>query len=321
MGSLIRASRCPDPRRYVHTRTLGEIGIMVQSQSKMVIRSVWQRRAMVLFQSWETWICLGVIAILLLIALVPGAAWSDTATKTNLANRYAQPAIAGYESGNFLGADSLGRDVFLRILSSTRLTLMISGLATLLSTVFGVTSGLLAGYFGGAVDAVTSRIIDIFLAFPTLLLVLALVAAVGQSSWAVIGVLALSGWAGYARVIRSATLQLTQREFIEAARCIGVSDLAIMFRHLLPNIVAPIVVLSTVNLASFILTESAISFLGLGPAPPEITWGGLIGDGRNSIYDAWWISVFPGIAIVITVISLSFIGDAIRDAFDPRTQN
>ena len=291
---------------------------ILQTQSQVAIRSVWQRRATIFLRSWETRVCLGVLACLLILFLIPDSVWPDSATKTDLANRYARPRIAGGDSANWLGADSLGRDVLMRILSSARLTLTISGLATLLSSVFGITAGMIAGYFRGPIDAALSRIIDIFLAFPTLLLVLALISAVGQSSWAVIGVLALSGWAGYSRIIRSATLQISQREFVEAARCVGASNSSIMFRHLLPNIVTPVVVLSTINLASFILTESAISFLGLGPAPPEFTWGGLIGDGRSSIYDAWWISVFPGIAIVITVVSLSFIGDAIRDAFDPR---
>jgi peptide/nickel transport system permease protein len=223
----------------------------------------------------------------------------------------------GNDSAYPLGADSLGRDVRYRILASTRLTLLIAGLATIISTIAGTIAGLAAGFLGGRTDALLSRVVDIFLAFPTLLLILALIASVGQSSWAVIGVLALSGWAGYARVIRSATLTQSRREFIEAARCLGATNGQILTRHLLPNIMTPILVLSTLNLASFVLTESAISYLGLGPAPPETTWGGLIGEGRTSIYDAWWVSVFPGIAIVITVMCFGFVGDAVRDAFDP----
>lgn len=281
------------------------------------VRNIWKRRARVLLGSWETVVCLVVVAGLIVLCLIPASAWPDSTTVPDLASRNAPPRITGNDSEFLFGADSLGRDVFFRMLAGARLTLFIAGLATVISTLLGVAAGVIAGYFGGIVDATISRIVDIFLAFPTLLLVLALISAVGQSSWAVIGVLALSGWAGYARVIRSATLQLSQREFVEAARCVGVSDLFIIVRHLLPNIVTPIVVLSTVNLASFILTESAISFLGLGPAPPEFTWGGLIGDGRNSIYDAPWISLFPGIAIIATVISFGFVGDAIRDAFDP----
>lgn len=280
-------------------------------------RSVWRRRSRVLLRTWDTRLCLIIILCLLVLVAFPASVWPESTTQTNLIDRFAPPSIMGNDSTFPLGADSLGRDVLYRILASTRLTLLITGLATIVSTIAGTTAGLAAGYLGGRTDAVLSRTVDIFLAFPTLLLILALIASIGQSSWAVIGVLALSGWAGYARVIRSATLSLSRRDFIEAARCLGASNIEVLTRHLLPNIVTPMLVLSTLNLASFVLTESAISYLGLGPAPPETTWGGLIGEGRNSIYDAWWVSVFPGIAIVITVMCFGFIGDAVRDAFDP----
>lgn len=296
-------------------------GVAPTADMPMVeVRNVWRRRARVFLSSWETVFFLLVVGGLVILSLIPESAWPSSTTTPNLMDRNAPPRITGNDSEFLFGADALGRDVFYRMLAGARLTLLIAGLATVISTLLGVTAGILAGYFGGVVDTLISRIVDIFLAFPTLLLVLALVSAIGQSSWAVIGVLALSGWAGFARVVRSSTLQLSEREFVEAARCVGASNSAIILRHLLPNIVTPIVVLSTVNLASFILTESAISFLGLGPAPPEFTWGGLIGDGRNSIYDAPWSSVFPGIAIVITVISFGFLGDAIRDAFDPSSR-
>jgi peptide/nickel transport system permease protein len=292
----------------------------VRNEALVEVRNVWRRRTSVFLSSWETVFFLIVVTSLVILSLVPESAWPASTTTPNLADRNAPPRITGNDSEYLFGADALGRDVFYRMLAGARLTLLIAGLATIISTLLGVTAGIMAGYFGGFVDTLISRVVDIFLAFPTLLLVLALVSAIGQSSWAVIGVLALSGWAGFARVVRSSTLQLSEREFIEAARCVGASSGTIILRHLLPNIVTPIVVLSTVNLGSFILTESAISFLGLGPAPPEFTWGGLIGDGRNSIYDAPWSSVFPGIAIVVTVISFGFLGDAIRDAFDPSSQ-
>jgi peptide/nickel transport system permease protein len=297
---------------------------MTQSASTATMAAVSKkpprRRLRQFLSAWDTRLCLVIAAGLLVLLLMPTSVWPETRTLTDLRRRYEAPRLFGNDTLAWLGTDALGRDVLVRILSSTRLTLTIAGLATLISTVFGVAAGLAAGYFRGAIDSILSRFIDIFLAFPTLLLVLALIAAVGQSSWAVIGVLALSGWAGYARVIRGATLQLSSREFVEAARCIGASDSSILIRHLLPNIVTPIAVLSTLNIASFILTESAISYLGLGPAPPEITWGGLIGDGRQGIYDAWWVALFPGMAIVVTVLTLGFLGDAIRDAFDPQAR-
>lgn len=280
-------------------------------------QGVWGRRSRVLVRTWDIRLCLIVILGLIVLVALPASIWPSSTSQTNLVDRFAPPSIMGNDSAYPLGADSLGRYVRYRILASTRLTLLIAGLATIISTIAGTIAGLAAGFLGGRTDAVLSRVVDIFLAFPTLLLILALIASVGQSSWAVIGVLALSGWAGYARVIRSATLTQSRREFIEAARCLGATNGQILTRHLLPNIMTPILVLSTLNLASFVLTESAISYLGLGPAPPETTWGGLIGEGRNSIYDAWWVSVFPGIAIVITVMCFGFVGDAVRDAFDP----
>jgi peptide/nickel transport system permease protein len=280
-------------------------------------RSQWRRSSAILLRSWDARVCLLFLVLLLVLALLPSSVWPDSVRMTNLRDRLQSPSITGGDSRYLFGSDSLGRDVLMRVLSSTRLTLFIAGLATLISTIAGTAAGLVAGYFGGKIDMIVSRIMDIFLAFPSLLLVLALISSIGQSSWAVIGVLALAGWAGYARVIRSATLGLSQREFIEAARSIGASNGAIVVRHLLPNVVTPMLVLSTLNLASFVLTESAISYLGLGPAPPEFTWGGLIGDGRQNIYEAWWIAFFPGLAIVLTVLSFSFLGDSLRDAFDP----
>lgn len=219
-----------------------------------------------------------------------------------------------------LGTDALGRDLLFRVLAGTRLTLFISVLATLLSSIAGILIGLLAGFYRGWVDMVISRLIDLTLAFPTLLLVLVLVVAVGQNITSLIVVLGLSGWAGYARIIRSSTLSLTEMEFVEASRCLGARPFVIVLRHLLPNVASPALVLSTLNLATFILSESAVSFLGLGVQPPQATWGGMIGDGRGHMYSAWWPTLIPGIAIVLTVFVFNYLGDAMRDAFDPRSR-
>lgn len=277
------------------------------------------RRMRIFLRSKETRLCLVVLAVLIVLVAIPMSVWPAATTQPDLRSRFLPPTWQSSDLRFLFGADSLGRSIFYRVLAGARLTLFISGTATLLATVVGVVLGVVAGYYRGTSDMLISRVIDIMLAFPSLLLVLALVSSFGQSTWALIIVLGISGCAAYARVIRSSTLQLSQMEFVEASRSIGATNPAILIRHLLPNLVTPIVVLSTVYLASFLLAESAISFLGLGPAPPDFTWGGMIGDGRGNINDAWWATVFPGLAIVITVMTLGFIGDAIRDAFDPKS--
>lgn len=281
--------------------------------------SVWRRRLRVFWGSWESRLSLGFLLLLLLVSLVPAGLWPESAHHVDLSLRHQLPTIAGGDTGFLLGTDALGRDMLFRILASTRLTLTISGLATLFAMITGTVAGLLAGYYRGWVDALISRAVDMMLAFPTLLIVLALVSALGQSVTSVVVVLGLSGWAGYTRVIRSAALTLSQQEFVEAARSLGSGNSRVLWRHLLPNVVSPLLVLSTFSLAQFILTESAISFLGLGPAPPNVTWGGLIGEGRNYMYEAWWSSLFPGAAIVLTALFFNLAGDGLRDAFDART--
>lgn len=277
-------------------------------------RSLWGRRLGIFLGGWETRVSGLFLLILVVIALVPTDVWPRDAFGISLLLRLNPPSLY---SGHLLGTDALGRDMLYRILAGTKLTLLISGLATAFATITGTAAGLVAGYFRGWVDMVISRLVDLMLAFPILLLILALVAAFGQSMTSLIVVLGLSGWAGYARVIRSSTLTLAESEFVEAARCAGSRSGPIVVRHLLPNVASPVLVLATLNLASFILVESAVSFLGLGVQPPDVTWGSLIGDGRQNMYEAWWVTFFPGLAIILTVLAFNLIGDAMRDAFDP----
>jgi peptide/nickel transport system permease protein len=295
--------------------TAGEANVTLARDSQ--VRGLWSRRLGVFWRSWDARVSGVFMVLIVAIAIVPTQAWPDSARDVDLALRHVEPSIAGGDGGHLLGTDALGRDMLYRILTSTRLTLLISGLATVIATITGAAAGLAAGFLRGTTDMVISRLVDIMLSFPILLLVLALVAALGRSMVAVVLVLGISGWAGYTRVIRSAALSLAELEFVEAARCAGARNAQVIIRHLLPNVASPIFVLSTLNLASFILVESAISFLGLGPEPPDTTWGGLIGDGRNYMYEAWWVTLFPGVAIVLTVLAFNLIGDAMRDAFDP----
>lgn len=278
----------------------------------------WLGRLRRFWRPWDARIGSLVLILLLVVCLTPSDSWPARTYQINPALRLIPPTLAPGQGENVLGTDVLGRDLLFRILSGARLTWLISSTAVLLSTLTGVTVGLVTGYFRGWTDTITQRFVDIMQAFPILLLVLTLVASVGRSQWALIAVLSISGWAGYTRIIRSSILSLVEREFVEAARVIGASSGRIIRKHLLPNILSPILVLSTFNLAQFVLLESAISFLGLGPSPPSFTWGSLIGDGRDYIFEAWWLTAIPGIAIFVTVLALNMVGDAMRDAFDPR---
>lgn len=287
----------------------GALGIAPASR-----RSVWARRFKVFWGSWSTRLSVFGFAALVLVCLVPTAWWPTSAVKINFAAPPQPPAIV---RSPVLGTDALGRDMLFRLLRSTRLTLVIAGLATLVATATGTFAGLMAAYHRRWVDHVISRAVDLMLAFPALLLILSLVVAFGQNATSVIIVLSLSGWAGYTRLMRSATITLVDREFIDAAHAMGASGARILSRHLLPNVASAIMVMSTFNLAQFILLESAISFLGLGPAPPAVTWGIMIGDGRVHMYDGWWMAMLPGTAIFGTVLAFNLLGDAMRDAFDP----
>ncbi|MBI4277986.1 MAG: ABC transporter permease [Armatimonadetes bacterium] len=277
------------------------------------------RRGRLFLRSGENRVLLALLAALLLLCAVPVARLPANPIRVNVALRFETPSWGTASGAHVLGTDFLGRDVLSRIVYAARYTLFISGIATVLATASGTLAGLLAGYYGGGTDAAIMRAVDMMMAFPVILLVLALVAVLGPSLFNVIFVLALSAWAAYARVIRSAVLSLREMDFVEAARAMGARDTRILWHHLLPGLVSPIVVISTFQLARFILTESAISFLGLGVAPPMATWGGMIGDGRNYLYEAWWVTAFPGAAIVGTVLIFNFLGDAMRDAFDPFT--
>jgi peptide/nickel transport system permease protein len=219
---------------------------------------------------------------------------------------------------HLLGTDQLGRDMLSRILIGARTSLGIATLAALVSAVAGVTAGILGGYFGGVPDLITARLVDMTLAFPTLLLAIALIAVLRPSVGSVIVVLAVTGWVTYARLIRAQVLALREREFIVAVHALGGDDTRVIVRHLFPNLVPILLAVATIQLAQFILAESALSFLGLGVPPTVPSWGGMINEGRDYIWNAWWIETFPGLAIVLIVSSVGLVGDWLRDRADPR---
>ena len=202
-----------------------------------------------------------------------------------------------------------------------RISLLVGFVAVGLATLIGVLVGALAGYYGGVVDAVLMRLVDLMLCFPTLFLILAVIAVLGPSIWNIMVVIGVTGWMGVARLVRAEFLSLREREFVVAARALGASDARLIWRHLLPNALTPVMVSATLGVAGAILTESALSFLGLGVQAPTPSWGNILTMGKDNLEIAWWLSVFPGLAILVTVMSYNLLGEGIREAIDPRLRD
>lgn len=220
-----------------------------------------------------------------------------------------------------LGTDDLGREVLVRMLYGARISLLVGFVAVGISTLIGVVCGALAGYYGGWIDALIMRFVDIMLCFPTFFLILAVIAFLEPSIWNIMIVIGLTSWMGVARLIRAEFLTLRQRDFVLAAQALGATDLRLIFRHILPNALAPVLVSATLGVAGAILTESALSFLGIGVQPPTASWGNMLIIGKQTLGSAWWLSVFPGLAILITVLGYNLLGEGIRDALDPRIED
>ena len=215
----------------------------------------------------------------------------------------------------------MGRDILSRLIHGSRMTLMVASTAVVLGGIVGTVLGILAGYKGGFIDRLLMRLVDIQLAIPLMLLALLVVAALGPSIRNVVLVLALTSWIRYARIIRAQVLSLREREFVQSARAIGASTARIMFLHILPNVLTPALVVGTLELARVIIMDAALSFLGLGVQPPTPSWGRMLADGRVYLSSAWWTVTFPGLAIVLTVLSVNLFGDWLRDYFDPKTRS
>jgi len=222
-------------------------------------------------------------------------------------------------SGKHLfGTDQIGRDVLSRMLHGARVSLAVGFVSVGISAFIGITLGSLAGYNGGTTDATIMRLVDLMLVFPRLFLLLAVLAFLKPSIWTIMAVIGLTSWMGTARLVRAEFLALKEREFVVSSQSIGASGFRVIWRHILPNAMAPVLVAMTLGIPAAILLESALSFLGLGVQPPHATWGNILNEGKEVIEVAWWVSVYPGLAILLTVLSYNLLGEGIRDALDPR---
>jgi len=267
---------------------------------------------------------LGVIGGLILLVVCGSALLADylaphEPNKQRLVARFKPPVWApGGSTTYLLGTDNVGRDIFSRIIHGSRISLSVGIAAVGISLLIGVTLGLLSGFLGGRVDTISMALVDIMLAFPQLILAFAMVAVLGPGIGNIILVLGLTGWERYARVVRAEVLALREREFVQAARAIGVATPTIIFRHIMPNTFSSVIVMATLQTAQAILAEAALSFLGLGTGQSYPSWGQMISQGRDYINIAWWLSTFPGIAILLTVLAINLLGDRVRDVLDPR---
>jgi peptide/nickel transport system permease protein len=226
--------------------------------------------------------------------------------------------LAPPSASHLCGTDQLGRDVFSRMVWGSRISLKVGFVATGIAILIGAILGAVAGYYGRWTDAVIMRFVDIMLCFPTFFLILAVIALLEPSIWNIMIIIGLTGWMGITRLVRADFTSLKERDFVLAARAIGASDLRIIFIHILPNAMASVLVAATLGVAGAILTESALSFLGIGVQPPTPSWGNILTAGKDNIDIAWWLSLYPGLAILITVLGYNLLGEGIRDSLDPR---
>ncbi len=261
------------------------------------------------------------ILILLTSAFFP-VFYSVDPLAQDLMQRFSPPAWQdGGSLVHPLGTDNLGRDILARLFYGSRISLTVGFAAVSIAALVGITLGIVSGYYGGKVDNFIMRIADIFLAYPFMLLTISIIAVLGPSTLNLILVLGVSDWVIYARTIRGSVLSLKNKEFVEASRAIGTGHAVIITRHILPNVISPLIILGTLRVGSIIIWESGLSFLGMGVPPPMPTWGRMLAEGRIYIGDAWWLVCLPGLAIMATILAVNLLGDGLRDALDPRLRN
>ncbi len=288
-------------------------------QSKNI--RMWSRVVYDFKRSPQAIISLAFLIFLVLVAVFAPLIATNDPINTNLSLRLRPPfGFDKYEPSFFFGTDALGRDVFSRMVFGTRVSLLVGFSVVLISGTLGTVLGLLAGYFGGKTDDIIMRLADIQLAFPFMLLMLAVLAVIGAGLWNLIMVLGITNWVSYARVVRGQVLSIREKEFVDAAREIGAPHKHIIFKHILPNVLSSIIVIASFSVASAIISEATLSFLGLGVPASVPTWGTILSEGRSYITRGWWLMILPGSAIALTVLSINILGDWLRDIIDPRMQ-
>lgn len=258
---------------------------------------------------------LAILVILIVVAIFADqiANYDTVVIKQNLRERLQAPSAK-----HWLGTDEFGRDIFARIVHGARVSLTVGIIAVSISIIFGGMLGAIAGFYGGKLDNFIMRAMDVFLAVPSILLAIAIVSALGPSIINLMIAISISSIPRYARIVRASVLSIRDQEFIEAARAIGASNTRIILRHIIPNSLAPVIVQGTLGVASAILSTAGLSFIGLGIQPPAPEWGSMLSGGRQYLRYAWWVTTFPGVAIMVTILSLNLLGDGLRDALDPR---
>ncbi|AFM28097.1 ABC transporter permease [Desulfomonile tiedjei] len=254
-----------------------------------------------------------VVALLFIVALFAPLIAPYAPDRIDTAHILAPPS-----KDHLLGTDVLGRDVFSRILYGSWVSLSVGFVAVGISTLVGMILGSVSGYYGGVVDRVIMRFVDVMLCFPSFFLILAVIAYIGPSIWNIMVVIGVTSWMGVTRLVRAEFLSIRERDFVQAAISQGASDFRIIFLHILPNAMAPVLVSATLGVAAAVLVESGLSFLGIGVQPPDPSWGNMLTEGKDNIEIAWWLSLFPGLAILVTVMGYNMLGEAIRDTLDPR---
>jgi peptide/nickel transport system permease protein len=254
-----------------------------------------------------------VVLVLVVLALLAPVLAPTNPNRPNLRNMLGEPT-----RDHPLGTDQLGRDVLSRMLYGARVSLAVGFVSVGIATAIGIVLGALAGYRGGFVDATIMRLVDLMLVFPRFFLLLAVLAFLKPSIWTIMAVIGLTGWMGVTRLVRAEFLALKEREFVLWSQAVGAAGFRVVWRHILPNAMAPVLVAMTLGIPAAILTESGLSFLGLGVQPPHATWGNILNEGKDTIEIGWWLSLYPGMAILITVLAYNLMGEGIRDALDPR---
>ncbi len=306
--------------------TFHEIDLEVEPAiSRIEGRSQWQLTWRRLCTDRVSMIALGVIVVMILLAILAPAVAALTGHPPNMAYPITGENAAGnpvgpFTNGFILGTDSTGRDLLVRILYGARISLFVGVVTTFIASVLGVAIGLMAGYFGGIIDTVLARFTDAVLAFPYVVLAIALAVVFGPSLTIIMIIITFFSWAGIARIVRGQTLSIKEKEYIEAARSLGAGPFRIMFFDILPNLLAPVLVVATLYIPQAVVFEATLSFLGLGVQPPTASWGNMLADASNFYTVAWWYVVFPAAALLITTLAFNLLGDGIRDAMDPRTE-